>query len=371
MLWISVVFVFALLPHSFAAIQSDHFYITDTSPSHFCVVFQAQHDDRPEITIYSDSEGTQNITSQLDIQYYPVQGEITDDLIENDIQMTITEKALALGIFKLGIYNCQPETSYYFKITLESGTGNLFMEPLEGTHQVTTPSTNSFATHSEQLLIKLESKDSTLDTTGWLVKAGSDFAQFPITSFFGDGALSNEAFLNLSHFFSLDAENSFDEPTYSVDLTIWGYKNGSIQQAATVNVSEQFGIISMIPLSINDLPRISSVSDLFIYEDSEPVSFPLTITDFEMETNELTITCLSSNQDAFPDDQIIVNITNTHQSISIVPTPQQNGKVDLTIHVSDGTHEVTSQFSVYITPVADTPVLEMDQLISGKEDQSI
>ena len=105
-------------------------------------------------------------------------------------------------------------------------------------------------------------------------------------------------------------------------------------------------------------PHISKISDLQILEDgtSEPIS--LTIFDEDTDYSDLTLSAFSSNTDILPNEKIEFSGTPKEPIMSISPSANMNGRLSITIIVSDPDGLTAStEFEFNVIAVNDAPVI--------------
>ncbi|KPA12850.1 hypothetical protein MHK_006923, partial [Candidatus Magnetomorum sp. HK-1] len=99
---------------------------------------------------------------------------------------------------------------------------------------------------------------------------------------------------------------------------------------------------------INDIPVLSAISSQNI---NEGTFISLTITATDVESNALTITAESSDQNLIPNDNITIINDMSSYSITITPAEAHAGSANITISVSDGTDITEIYFSIVVDEV--------------------
>ena len=228
---------------------------TDVTPSGFAVIWRTSEPASPSIVIFSDDAGTVEITSELELTPFPLQGgdpEIIDEYESEEEMDNLRDRAKTLGLMKIGVHGCVPNTTYYYRIYAEGSGGEVVSWPSDGPASVTTTRENSFVNDSKQLLLTLHNNEGTLDATGWMVTASTGEALFPISAFVGDGAGANQAYLNLSHLFGADGLNWTPTGTREISLEIKGSESGVIAHMLSIDdFSHDFYVSTVYSIDIN------------------------------------------------------------------------------------------------------------------------
>jgi len=226
---------------------------TDVTPSGFAVIWQTSESATPGVAVFSDAAGTDEITRELEITPFPMHGgdpEIIDEYQMDEEMDNLRDHAKTLGLMKIGIHGCIPETTYYYRVYAEAG-GETVSWPAGDPLSVTTTRENSFVSDSKQLLVTLVDSEETLDAAGWMVTAFSGEASYPISAFVGDGAGANQAYLNLSQLFGADGLNWTPTGTKEISLEIKGSEFGPIEHTLSLDFSDNFYVSAVYPVEIN------------------------------------------------------------------------------------------------------------------------
>ena len=107
---------------------------------------------------------------------------------------------------------------------------------------------------------------------------------------------------------------------------------------------------------VNDSPRISTIPDQSIAEDTTAV-LSFTVDDVETPSANLIVTAHSTNQTLLPDANLRVGGSGTNRALLITPATNQNGVASVTLTVSDGLTNSSKTFIVTVTAVNDPPAL--------------
>lgn len=225
----------------------------DVTPSDFSIIWQTSEPATPGIVFYSDAAGINEVSGELEVVLFPLWAgdpEIVDEYQQEMEKEGLRDSAKQLGLMKIGVHGCTPETTYYYKVFAESDGNGVVWWPPDGTATVTTTEANAFISDAKQLLITLLDNGESLDATGWVVTASTDETLFPISAFVGDGAGANQAYLNLNHFFGADGSNWIPIGTREVTLYINGLETGVIEHIVDMDFSTDFHVSTVYPINV-------------------------------------------------------------------------------------------------------------------------
>ncbi len=262
----SIVFAVALLLMTAVSASADLVIVevqtVDVTPSGFSVIWKASDSATPQtgvtatpgIAVFSDAAGTAEITSELEITALPLYGGNpgTVDAYEREEGIeelrTLAENA---GLMKIGVHGCVPRTTYYFQITSEDTSGNVARWPEAGLLAVTTMDANAFVADSRQILVSLFDDTGPLDSQPSLLTASCNETLNPVSSYAGDGAAGNQAYLNLSNLFDADRINWTPTGLKIVTLEIRMPGNEPVQRNLAVFFSDIFHVSAVSNVEIN------------------------------------------------------------------------------------------------------------------------
>ena len=244
---------------------------TGVTPSGFAVIWQTSEPATPSIHVFSNAAGTDEITRELEITLFPMHGgdpEIIDEYQRDEEMDNLRDHAKSLGLMKIGIHGCLPDTTYYYRICAETG-GETASWPAGDPLSVTTTRENSFVSDSKQLLLTLYNDKGILAAglaAGWMVTASNGETLFPISTFVGDGTDANQAYLNLSHLFGADGLNWMPTGTREILLEVRGSESGTIAHSLSLDFSHNFYVSTVYPVEINvDEPQDTDGDGLLNY----------------------------------------------------------------------------------------------------------
>ena len=251
-----IVLIIVMLFSAFTAwaeIIIEDVQITDVTSSGFAVIWQTSEPAMPGIAVFSDAAGTDEITGELEITLFPMHGgdpEIIDEYQMDQEMDNLRNHAKTLGLMKIGIHGCIPDTTYYYRVYAEAGSETASW-PAGDPLSVTTTIENSFVSDSKQLLVTLVDSEGTLDATGWMITASSSETLFPVSAFVGDGVGANQAYLNLSHLFGADGLNWTPTGTKEISLEIRDSESGPMAHTIELDFSDNFYVSTVYPIEIN------------------------------------------------------------------------------------------------------------------------
>lgn len=236
-----------------AASVITHVQPTDVTPSGFSVIWQLSEAAGTGISVYSDPDGATEITSNLEITYYPVHTGKTDGV--GDYQKELDKDALATaarnqGLVKISVNGCKPETTYFFKVRAESNGAWVFW-PETVPASVTTAAENSFVNDARHLLLTLSNSGGNLNAAGWLVTASSSGIRSPISEFVSDGTGENQVYINLSRLFASSGRNWMPTGSQLVRIQMLGPGSRLLNQTVEVDFSDAFSVAVIDPMNVN------------------------------------------------------------------------------------------------------------------------
>src|SRR3989304_5499024 len=144
---------------------------SDVTPSGFAVIWQTSEYAVPGISIFSDPDGTAEITSQLEITPMPLYSgnpAIAGGYEQEAELENIRFMAKSNGLMKIRVAGCLPETTYYYRISAAGAGGEVAVWPAGTLTSVTTTKENSFIADSKQLLVTVDKQGGVINPSGWL-----------------------------------------------------------------------------------------------------------------------------------------------------------------------------------------------------------
>jgi hypothetical protein len=184
--------------------------VTDVTPVSFSVVWSSDQASSCNITVFSDENGTDDITADLVITPHPTR---------NNSAAVVTA-AQNRGVMKIRVTGLVPSTTYYFKTaTLSiSGAETTFFPSAAPFASVTTSAAVSKTTGfgldeipftNDLVYSDIYEGDGSTPAEGTLLLASVDGARYPVSSFAGDEFASPRAAVDLNNLYTSLDDGSF------------------------------------------------------------------------------------------------------------------------------------------------------------------
>ncbi len=155
------------------------------------------------------------------------------------------------------------------------------------------------------------------------------------------------------------------------DLPSWLATQGNTVSGTPVNGTPDtlFSVVATDPIysdtlvvsvhveAVDDAPSISPLADQYIQEDGQLLGIPFTVFDEETPAAQLTVNALSSDTVLVPQDSITFAGSGGNRTVGVSPRANKFGQSQITIYVDDGQHQNSSQFTLTVTAVNDTPFI--------------
>jgi len=119
---------------------------------------------------------------------------------------------------------------------------------------------------------------------------------------------------------------------------------------------------------MNYPPIISNFKDIQVTEDQGPFEIPFTVHDTETSVDSLTITVAHTGPANFFSEPLTINGIHAQRSLSLVPSANMFGEIDITVSIYDGIHETQKTIVCKIQPVNDSPNFNKGPDVSVNED---
>ncbi|MBN2601443.1 MAG: hypothetical protein JXR87_05590, partial [Candidatus Marinimicrobia bacterium] len=162
---------------------------------------------------------------------------------------------------------------------------------------------------------------------------------------------------NLPVWLHADADSVFGVATE-------GAVDTSFRIIASDGTLSDTSLVSVDVVLIDDLPVISEIFDIEIYQGDviPPVAF--LVFDEETALDELQVTIFSSVGFLVPVDSISISGSGTNRIIDLKPVSGKIGTCDITIQLNDGSQTVIEQFRVTILKPNSAPSIKGTPLVS-------
>ncbi|MCP3868350.1 MAG: hypothetical protein GY703_09700 [Gammaproteobacteria bacterium] len=231
-----------------AQLQLEALQVSDVTPSGFTLLGHASEVSTARLRIYSDENGTQEITYQLEMITGPLHS--GDPLAESgyyrdESRYDLQVQTESRGLIHIRVEGAQPQTDYYYHLIADNG-GNQVQWPSGLPARVTTTWENSFVAGAHQVLLTLNAPDP----SGWLVTIKGSENDHPVSAVVGDGTAPNQAYLNLSNLFT-EGRNWQPEGDTELTLEIRRGWQSTVTEQVTLGLTGGFGVSSLYPLAID------------------------------------------------------------------------------------------------------------------------
>ena len=110
--------------------------------------------------------------------------------------------------------------------------------------------------------------------------------------------------------------------------------------------------VAVIVSPVNDTPTISVSTTALTLNEDFVITFPITVTTDDIDGNTLTLTVAESTTG-------VVRVTTSASGINVSSILNANGRTTLTISVSDGSVNASTQVTVTINPINDAPTFNI------------
>jgi len=340
---------------SWSAIIIQDVIPSDVTPSGFAVIWQTSEYAVPGISIFSDPDGTTEITSQLEITPLPlysgnpgIAGEYEQEAELENLRLM----AKSNGLMKIRVAGCLPQTTYYYRISSAGAGGEVAVWPAGTLPSVTTTRENSFIADSKQLLVTVDDQGGAINPAGWLV-SGAEVppvggeALFGVSSYVGDGAAVNQAYINLSNLFGADGLNWTLSGTREIILEIRrGWGSTTVYKTISLDFSNNFSVSSVIEILTEPDTDNDGIPDPWEISNFGDLTTVGLTTDFDGDglldideySNNTDPKDSDSDGDGMPDGYEVANSLDPLDDGSIDPNNGPDGDPDGDAHTNIDEH---------------------------------
>ena len=246
-----VALVFGMSFNANAEIALQNPAVVNVTPTSFSIIWETDVIADPRIEVFQDSAGTVEITNQLEVIINSVKagdpgldGEYAQDQFIADSR----DIHHSLGQNMVEVRGAAPDTLYYFKIysenTQDSGVWPLAVDVFT---EVSTESENSFLSESNQLLVSVDHASP----FGWLMTASNTTTNHSVAARVGDGANSQQAYLNLSNLFTASGSNWMPVGSEVLTIDIWSGFGTHYSQDISIDFNGEFSVSTLRNRLIN------------------------------------------------------------------------------------------------------------------------
>lgn len=228
--------------------------LLDVTPGGFDVLWQANPDGEPSLTVYTDSAGTIEAGDEVIVQAFPLGGgdpQASDAYEAMSAKYAFREKAKALGLYKIRVSGLKPDTGYYFTAAIAYESGETLTYPETGTRSVKTPKAAGFAVITPVLTVQLDDGSGTLDAGGYVASAFCPQTRHGVSAYVGDGAQDDTVSLNLSNVFGEDGVNWTPEGEKELILVVLRGTDGPpVWAAIAMQFDQEFAVAETQSLAL-------------------------------------------------------------------------------------------------------------------------
>jgi len=235
----------------------------NVTPSRFDVFIQTSEPATPWIEVYADAGGATNLAGQVGLELSPMH--TADPAVTTNyfrrlgvrmLQARAREKSLAL----IRVTGCDPGTQYFYRIHATNDSGDAVSPPVGPLPSVTTERRNSLVVESRQLLVDVHHSVFPPSAEGAMGLLVADGADYPLASWVGDGAVSNQVYFDLSGLFSATThENMQLTGSPSFQVTFPGPPN---QASLVIDFSVPFSNATQVAMATSGSAIRSYVLDI-------------------------------------------------------------------------------------------------------------
>jgi len=191
------------------------------------------------LEVFADAAGVSNLTSQLEIESYPIHTgnpDLASGYSRRQSRLQLRQQAQGFGLVLLQVTGCRPGTTYYYRLTDAPGS---YYPPTGPLPAVATEPENTFVIDAQQLILEFPG----LANQGRIVTLTHTNAAHPLAAVIGDGAGTNQAFFNVNDLFALaGGGNLAPLGNQTFDVNVWGPGGGTVAAQFTLNFGLAFNV---------------------------------------------------------------------------------------------------------------------------------
>jgi hypothetical protein len=152
----------------------------------------------PAISVYADPAGGTSLAGQVGVEWYPLNSgapAATNAYQQRLSQTLLRQQSQNLGFSEVRVSGCTPQTTYYYRLTLNGPGGPVDTWPASRPlPSVTTARKNGFVADSLQLLLNV----SPNTPPGSIILLSTTNTPSVLAAVVGDGAAANQVYFSLS-----------------------------------------------------------------------------------------------------------------------------------------------------------------------------
>lgn len=189
------------------------------------------------IEVFADAGGVTNLTRQLSVERDPIHTgnpDLAAGYSRRQSQNFLRQKAQGFGTVLIRVGGCQPNKTYYYRLTDSPGSYYPTSGPLPS---VATETENTFVIDAQQLILDVPG----LDNMGRMVTLTHTNAAHPLAAVIGDGVGTNQVFFNLNDLFTLATSGNLAPlGSQTFDVSVWQPGGANVQAQFTLAFSLNF-----------------------------------------------------------------------------------------------------------------------------------
>ncbi len=219
--------------------------VTDVTPSSFSVLWNGDQAAIPDLRVFTDVDGTQEISNQLNITAYPLKGS----------HISIIESSRDNGVLLIQAAGLSPATTYYYQtVTIVALTGEITLTPAtlplpsvttqDNSVRTNIPDTTEYLFANDTILINTPQENGNDAAEGTVVSVLITGSNYPVTGMVGDGVTVPYA--------AMDTANVFDAVSH-LNMPLSGGEQVTVTRYLGVNGTETFTSYLLPPRQLAEL----------------------------------------------------------------------------------------------------------------------
>jgi hypothetical protein len=225
--------------------------VVNVTPTSFSVVWRATNS-TPSIAVFADAGGVTNLAGQVGIEAFPLRTgnpDLAAGYLRRVDAATLRQKTQTAGLMMMRVSDCQPGTTYYFRLTSTPVSGSPEVYPASGPlPSATTATENTFVANDQVIILDLSDPSS----EGRIVLLTHTNAAYPLAAVVGDGVGPSQVFFNVSDLFALAGTGNFTPlGDQSFALDVLGPNHSQQSQTYTLTFSTSFSTAVTTLVAVN------------------------------------------------------------------------------------------------------------------------
>ena len=206
------------------------------------------------IAVFADPAGATNLAGQVGVEYYPIHtgiATLTNAYTRLIGRIALRQQTMNQGMLSARISYCAPATTYYYRLTVTGGNGQVTNWPASGPlPSVTTALENSFVLQSLQLIVTLKATSP----AGAIITLANTNTTSMLAAVVGDGASTNQAVFNLSDLLDPTGATNFAPlGSQNFTATLLGSSGHGLSQGFSLTYSTNFIVAQPNSISVGQL----------------------------------------------------------------------------------------------------------------------